>query len=86
MPKKPTKKTVARKSAANKKVNPNYTGEYVTDVTIETIEGLRKGDIKPIEANAIAKQVSFTLQRAKIQLEIMKFTGSKDKKSAKELL
>ena len=68
------------------KIIPNYTGEYFTDVTIETIESLRKGDIKPIEANAIAKQVSFTLQRAKIQLEIMKFTGSKDKKSAKALL
>lgn len=67
-------------------ITANLTGDYFTDVTIETIEKLRKGTIKPVEANAISRQAAFILQRAKIQLEIMKFTGSKDKAAASKLL
>lgn len=80
------KKKTSKPNAKKNLILPKYTGEYFTDVTIETIESLRKGDIKPIEANAIAKQVSFTLQRAKIKLEIMKFAGTRKKNEIKSLL
>ena len=79
-----TKKKAVKKPT--KKITPKYTGEYFTDVTIETIEKLRGGKIKPIEANAIAKQASYVLNRAKIQLEILKFAGGRDKQAAKKLL
>ena len=74
------------KKVVNRKITPDFTGDYFRDVTVETIEALRSGSIKSIEANAIAKQVQYTIQRAKMQLEIMKFTGSKDKKAANALL
>ena len=66
----------------SKKKKPSY----FTDITIETIEKLRKGTIKPIEANAIAKQVSFAVQKAKINLDILKFTGEKKSVKLEEML
>jgi len=55
------------------------TRDYFMAITVETIEKLRRGEIKAVEANAIAKQVGYTLQKAKIQLEILKFQGKATK-------
>jgi len=87
------KKAIKKKVTAPRKgpmelspTPPAYHGNYFADLATETAERLRRQDIKPIEANAIAKQGSFILQRAKIQLDIMKFTGGGNKVAARKLL